>query len=84
MSIFGELRHFWRIRKWLREGGIAKMDTSKLKSRKLWMTIIDTVAVTVLAAMEVDDSIVKSVIALFGIYLGAQGVDDLMAKKNGG
>ena len=60
------------------------MDTSKLKSRKLWMTIIGTVAVTVLAAMEVDDSIVKSVIALFGIYLGAQGVDDLMAKKNGG
>ena len=60
------------------------MDTSKLKSRKLWMTIIGTVAVTVLSAMEVDESIVKSVIALFGLYLGGQSAVDLMAKKNGG
>ena len=84
MTILGELRHLWRIRKWLKEGGISKLNTDKLGSRKLWMTIIGTILATVLSAMDVDPSIVKSIVALFGIYLGAQGVVDLTAKRNGG
>ena len=84
MSIFSELRHFWRIRKWLNEGGVDKLDITKLGSRKLWMTIIGSVVLTLLSVMEAPPDIISTLKWVLITYVGVQGAVDLTAKRNGG
>jgi len=79
----GEYYNLLRLWRWLK-GGCKGMDTSKMKSRKLWMTIILSVAVTVLAFSGVDPDIVKTIAALGITYLGAQAAVDVMKTRNGG
>ena len=83
------IRHtinLWRLNRWA-EGGFEGVDTSKLKSRKLWMTIIGSVLITLLIAMGAPEFAVKTIGTIFIAYLGAQGVADIMKPKpptNGG
>ena len=62
------------------------MDVSKLKSRKLWMTILGTASVTVLTWIGAPDFAIGAVSAMFLTYLGGQSAVDLFAdkRKNGG
>ena len=84
VNIISEVRHAYRIRKWLREGGLSKVDFSKLGSRKLWVTILLSVFVTVLHQMGLPENIINSIAQLGMAYLGAQGVVDIMKARNGG
>ena len=63
------------------------MDTTPLKSRKLWMTIIGSAVITIMIAVGAPEYAVKTVGTIFITYLGAQGVADIMKPKpptNGG
>ena len=84
MSIITEFRHLWRFRKWLKEGGISKLNAEKLKSRKLWAMIIGSVALTLLSAADAPPDIISTLKWVLITYLGVQGAVDLTAKKNGG
>ena len=79
MSLLTEIRHALRVRAWLKGGGVERLDTSRLSSRKLWVIIGTQLLVTLLAVMDVDLDVIKSVVALAGIYLGAQGGVDIAA-----
>jgi len=81
----GEYYNLLRLWRWLK-GGCKGMDTSKLNSRKLWMTLIGTAIVTLLTYMETPEAIVKTVATIFLTYLGGQAAVDLFRTKrdNGG
>ena len=78
-----DLYRFWKLYRWYKGGGVSRMDWTRLKSRKLWMTIIGTACVTLAAAMGVEESIVKIIGSIWVTYLGGQAAVDLMAKRNG-
>jgi hypothetical protein len=83
VSLFYEISQLWRIRKWLRKGGVARLNTEKLKSRKLWMTIIGSIVLTVMSAMEAPPDIINTLKWVLITYVGVQGAVDLTAKRNG-
>ena len=60
------------------------MDTSRLRSRKLWVTIIGSVVITLLSATGVESSIVDTVKWVLITYLGAQGLVDMSANIKAG
>ena len=70
--------NLWKLYRWYK-GGMKGMDTTKWKSRKLIMTLVGTVVVTLLNQAGVEESIVKTIGMIFVTYLGAQGVADVMA-----
>lgn len=81
--MLGELVRLWRTRSWLKSGGIDKLDWMKLKSRKLWMTIIGSVVLTVLTAVGAPENIVDTLKWVLITYLGVQGAVDFSAARNG-
>ena len=81
--MFGKLLDFWRLYRWYKGGGVERMDTSKLKSRKLWMTIAGSVLVTLLSALGVEEGTVELIAKLWLFYLGGQAAVDVMKAKNG-
>jgi len=82
--MLGELFQLWRVRRWLKSGGVDTLNTEKLKSRKLWLTILGSAGVTLLAQMGAPEYLVKLVGTIFVTYLGSQAAVDLMKAKNGG
>jgi len=82
----GFMYNLWRTNRWA-EGGYKGVDTTPLKSRKLWMTIIGSAVITIMIAVGAPEFAVKAVGTIFITYLGAQGVADIMKPKpptNGG
>ena len=72
----------WRIWRWTK--GVQIVDMERLKSRKLWITILGSLAVTVLVQIGAPESVVENVRWIVVTYLGGQAAVDLMAKRNGG
>ena len=77
------LTKVWRLIRWWK-GGREGMDTSRLGSRKLWVTIIGSVVLTLLSVTGVEQNIVDTVKWVLITYLGAQGLVDLSANMKAG
>ncbi len=57
-----------------------QMDFSKLKSRKLWATVIGGVIVTVGSAVGVSENVLHGLVAVVSAYVIGQGIADHGAK----
>ena len=79
------LKLIWKLASLYRwwKGGMEGMDTERLKSRKLWVTILGSLAVTLLIQVGAPESVTDNIRWIVLTYLGGQSCVDLMAAKNG-
>ena len=79
MGLFGEISDGWKALKlwrWLKGGGLDRMEWERLKSRKLWYVIAASLLVTFMAVKGAPPEAIGAVMILAVNYLGIQTVVD--------
>jgi len=80
MGLFGDISELWKalkIWRWIKGGGLDRMEWSRLKSRTLWYTIAACLAITFMAVHGAPEVAIEAVTVLAVTYLGVQSVVDV-------
>jgi len=80
MGLFGDARELWKALKlwrWVKGGGLERMNWERLGSRTLWYMIVASLAVTFMAVQGAPSEAIGAVTTLALVYLGVQSVVDV-------